>query len=68
MYIIDRFEGDLAVIETDNGYITANKKDLPENVREGTALMLCGDSFIIDDKTTLERKQKINKLQDDLFT
>nr|MDE6664753.1 DUF3006 domain-containing protein [Ruminococcus sp.] len=38
MTVIDRFENDIAVIETDGRMIEVDRLQLPENVREGDVL------------------------------
>ena len=62
MLIIDRFEGDFAIVETDNGMINVPKSELPENAKEGDAL-----KFVIDMDATLGRKQRIDKMMNKLF-
>ena len=62
MLIIDRFEGDFAIVETDNGMINVPKSELPENAKEGDAL-----KFVIDMEATQGRKQRIDKMMNKLF-
>jgi phosphoribosylformylglycinamidine (FGAM) synthase PurS component len=63
MLIIDRFEGDTAVIEVNGSrHILLLRKNLPENAREGDVL-----KFVIDETGTKKRKKEIQKLSDKLF-
>lgn len=62
-WIIDRIEEDFAVIETENGNVfSIPLAVLPENTKEGDALFVT-----IDKDETLNRKEKINSLMNDLF-
>ncbi|MFO7152929.1 MAG: DUF3006 domain-containing protein [Bacillota bacterium] len=63
--IIDRFEGDFAVIETSHGMINVKKHLLPENAREGDVINL--EDFSIDETSTAFRRKKIEKLTEELF-
>ncbi|CFX86241.1 Protein of unknown function DUF3006 [Syntrophomonas zehnderi OL-4] len=60
--IIDRFEGSLAIIETERGMLKIDRQDLPANAREGDAIRKQADGWIVDDEVTLLRKEKIDKL------
>ena len=62
MIIIDRFEGDCAVVETDLEIINIPRSELPANAKEGDVLKL-----VIDTDTTNERKKQIGKMMDSLF-
>ena len=62
MIIIDRFEGDYAVVETDLEIIDIPRAELPANAKEGDVLKL-----VIDTDTTNERKKQIGKMMDNLF-
>ena len=62
MLIIDRFEGDMAIIECEDKMIEIPAKYLPPAAREGDILKL-----VIDDKKTVERKERIQKLAGSLF-
>lgn len=64
--IIDRFEGDFAVIETVDGrMINIKKYLLPENAREGDVIDL--EHLSIDETSTRLRKEKIERLAERLF-
>ena len=60
--IIDRFEGDFAVIELPNGQtIDCPKALLPENAKEGSILNISVDESATDDKLKNVTK-RMNKL------
>ena len=62
MLIIDRFEGDYAVVETSDGFINIPKKDLPRNANKGDVL-----SVNIDSNETDSRKKRIEGMMNNLF-
>lgn len=64
--VIDRFEGEFAVIETDDGKTMNIKKNLlPIDAREGDVIDL--KSLTVNKKETIRRKEYIRKLADKLF-
>ena len=60
MIIIDRFEGSLAVLETDDGMINVERSLLPENAAEGDVLILDG-SWNVDTAATEQRRERTRK-------
>jgi len=62
MLIIDRFEGDFAVVETDNGMVNIPRSDVPTSAKEGDVLR-----FIIAEDETEERGKRIKGMMNDLF-
>lgn len=68
-YIVDRFEGNYAVCETeDKSFINIERHRLPEDTKEGDCLIEKEDgSFYTDTDTTEERKRLIRKKLDSLF-
>ncbi|MBZ9689738.1 DUF3006 domain-containing protein [Clostridium estertheticum] len=65
--IIDRFEGDYAVVELeDRKMININKIKLPIGAQEGMVIHIA-DSITIDKDDTLKRKKEIEKLTEDLW-
>ncbi|MFP4660837.1 MAG: DUF3006 domain-containing protein [Halanaerobiales bacterium] len=62
MLIVDRFENNIAIIETEEKTIEIPRKYLPMGASEGDVLKL-----IIDDEGTEVRKNRIQKLADSLF-
>jgi pyruvate kinase len=66
--IIDRFEGDLAVCEKeDKSTIDIPLKDLPEEVQPGDVVIIENGQAHIEHEETKERKQRIEKLANDLW-
>lgn len=63
-YIVDRIEGALAVLESDDmAYHDAPVADLPEGVKRGDCLEREGDSWRIDEVRTEERRVRLEKLR-----
>lgn len=62
-WIIDRFEGDFALVEIDDdSIIKLPKKALPKGAKEGDVI-----SIKINKEETKNRKENIGKLMDSLF-
>jgi hypothetical protein len=62
MLIIDRFEGNFAVVETSTGMVNIPRVDIPKTAREGDTLI-----FLIDKDATDKRKERIEKKMNKLF-
>ena len=62
MLVIDRFEGNFAVVETDKGMINILRAELPDGAKEGDTLRL-----IIDADDTNARKKRIDDKMNKLF-
>ena len=62
MLIIDRFEGEFAIVETDKGMVSIPRADIPAAAREGDVLAL-----EIDKAETGGRKERIDGMMDKLF-
>ncbi|MDE5583490.1 MAG: DUF3006 domain-containing protein [Ruminococcus sp.] len=62
MMIIDRFEQDFAVVETDDGIIDVSVVYLPENAREGDVIVLTENGYVIDVEETTRRREEIKNL------
>lgn len=60
--IIDRFEGDFAIVETDNKGMVNLPKSLIPGAKEGDII-----NIIIDEEETQNRKAKIQRIMDDLW-
>lgn len=65
MYVLDRFEEDLAVIEVtdekgDITYIKVEKAMLSPEVKEGDVLSLNGNIYVADKKATELRRKSIS--------
>ena len=67
MLVLDRFEGDFAVVE-DNGVL----KNIPRNlldqdIKEGSVVIKKGDRYVLDKENSAVRRKKISELQNSLF-
>lgn len=68
IWIIDRFEGDLAVLEEESGgHIDVNRSLLSENAAEGDVLELVGDRYVKNNALTDERRKRILRKSKRLF-
>ncbi|WP_130862388.1 DUF3006 domain-containing protein [Bacilliculturomica massiliensis] len=62
-YTIDRFEGDFAVIELEDGaHADMPRALIPPEAKEGDAL-----TITVNVSLTEERRKRIGRLMDDLF-
>lgn len=57
--IIDRFEGDFAVAETENGSIDIPKSALPADAKEGDILKKSADGYTVLKGETYGRRKKL---------
>ena len=64
--IIDRFEGELAVIEVNNITMDVPKSKLPSTAK-GDVLIIEGDTYTIDKDETDKRRREIQDLMNKLF-
>lgn len=64
MYIIDRFEGSWAVIETDNKQMFNLPRELIFNAKEGDVINI---TVNVDQAATSKRREKASKLLDNFF-
>ncbi len=62
MLIIDRFEGDQAVIEFDSVTFDIPRSALPEEAEAGDII-----SINLEKNKSISRKNRINKLSEELF-
>lgn len=67
MIILERFEGDTAVLEIDGILKNIPKSMLKGEIKEGTVLVLKDNMYLPDSAATAYRRKKIAALQDDLF-
>lgn len=66
--IIDRFEGEYAVVELEGQTMKNIKKELlPEGVKESTAIRFIQGEWQIDDGRTKDLKAEIDELAKNLF-
>jgi len=64
MFIIDRFEGDWAVIEYDRTTFNLPRSLLPPDVKAGDVITI---SISVDQTSTKERRQKSKEIMKGLF-
>ena len=67
MLIIDRISDGIAVIEDDESCFEVSAEMLSADVKEGDAVVLCGDIYVKDENATNERRKKIIEMQNDLW-
>lgn len=66
--VIDRFEGNYAVCETeDKKMINIEIAKLSPGAKEGDVLLIIGNNIKIDTEKTSEKKNEIKKLMDELW-
>ena len=66
--IIDRFEGEYAVCENElEKMVKIEKNKLPAEALEGDVLILEGEQITLDKNETQKRKEKIEKLMEELW-
>lgn len=67
--VIDRFEGDVAVLELDDGksFADVDRSTLPEGAREGDALVGEKGAWVVDEDATRENLAANKRLMDELF-
>ncbi|MGX9134481.1 DUF3006 domain-containing protein [Rummeliibacillus sp. JY-2-4R] len=65
--IIDRFEGDLAIIEIEDHTIEIPKEKMPNSANVGDLIIINGDSITVDEMGTKKLKEEIEDLAEDLF-
>ena len=65
--IIDRFEGELAVVEFDDEMKDIPKSKFPKEANVGDVLIFDGDKITISKEETNKLKKEIDDLMDELF-
>jgi len=65
--IIDRFEGEYAVVEFDGQTEDILKSQLPEDAKIGDTLVFDKNKITVDKNDTETRKEEIQDLMDELF-
>lgn len=66
--IVDRIEGELVVVELEDGKMKDYPKSLfPRKIKSGDAIIQDGETFIIDQEKTKALKKEIDELINDLF-
>ena len=66
---VDRFEGDMAVLEDrkNNKMINVKREELPSDIKEGDILKMISGKYFIDRDFTQEISERIKKKMDDLW-
>ncbi|MBQ8434394.1 MAG: DUF3006 domain-containing protein [Oscillospiraceae bacterium] len=67
MFILDRFEGNTAVIENGDEFIKTDRKNISDNAVEGDVLTESNGFYTADKDSTKKRKEEILKLQNSLW-
>lgn len=65
--IVDRFEGNAAILETEDGHIRVPRSELPSQTREGDVLVACDKKWVLEPQATQERRKKIERLAEELW-
>ena len=65
--IIDRFEGEYAVVEIEGVMNNIKRSDIPTDAREGDVIISDKSQWKIDRQATDELKQRVQKLADELW-
>ena len=59
-FSIDRFEGECAVLEKEDGtFLNVLKKFLPENAKEGDLIRWNGSAWVIRTQQTMDRREAL---------
>lgn len=66
MIVVDRFEGNFAVLETDSGMIDVERIRLADDIREGDVVYETENGYIKDNIATQQRREKIIALKNRL--
>lgn len=64
LLIIDRFEGDWAVVEYEGKTFNLPRSLLPKEAREGSVIRI---RIAVDEVATRERERIVSRLADELF-
>jgi len=67
MLILDRFEGNTAVIENGDEFIKTDRKNISSDAVEGDVLSESNGFYTADKDSTQKRKEEILKLQNSLW-
>lgn len=67
MLILDRFEGDTAVIENGDERIETARENVSADVREGDVLVEKDGKYFPDKEGTERRRKKLTELQNSLW-
>jgi hypothetical protein len=67
MLMVDRFEGEYAILEDNNNHYEIKRSELPEDCKEGDVIVTKDGFYVVDDEQTALRRQAILKLQRGLW-
>ncbi len=68
MLVIDRYEGNFAVVEDDEGKTINLPRDMLEkDIPEGSVIVLLRGKYILNKAETEKRKKELFDLQESLF-
>ena len=67
MYVIDRFEGETALLEKNRAITEVPRYLLPKNAKEGDCLTFDGERYLLDEAETEARQKRIRKKMDALW-
>lgn len=67
MLVIDKFEGDIAIVEDGESILNIPRNKLPFDSKEGDILILSDDKYLIDDVATENRKKELENRFSKLF-
>ncbi|MBP3313732.1 MAG: DUF3006 domain-containing protein [Oscillospiraceae bacterium] len=68
MYTIDRFEGEIALLEQeDRKMIEVPRHLLPHGAKEGDCLQFDGKTYVLDEEGTQKQKERIKRKMDALW-
>ncbi|MGS0765334.1 DUF3006 domain-containing protein [Syntrophomonas curvata] len=65
--IIDRFEGEFAILEGDDEFKTIPRAMLPAQAREGDVLVSDKGEWLLDSEAAKRRREKAEKLAGELW-
>lgn len=66
--IIDRFEGDVAVVEgEDRVMVEIPRNKIPKEAKEGDSILQINGEYILDEGETQRRRLEIEALSQDLW-
>ncbi|MEZ4358256.1 MAG: DUF3006 domain-containing protein [Eubacteriales bacterium] len=65
--VIDRFEGENAVVLVGDERILLDRSKLPVNAREGSHLLFLKKGISIDKESETKAREKVKSLSDELF-
>lgn len=65
--VVDRIEGDFAVVENEGIMLDIPLSQLPCDVKEGDIVTLYNGVYIVDNKTADEQREEISARLENLF-